>query len=121
MASDEIVDFRKFRCDEYFKKGLGRIEDAYDKGFTLCLMCSEKKPMNCHRYFLICKALENRFNEWLDIRHIVEISDGTIGYISNEDLDKQLEKIVCEKKVFLAPCLKTPSLINIWGKMNKKD
>ena len=116
LASDEIVDFRKFRCDEYFKKGLGRIEDAYDKEFTLCLMCSEKKPMNCHRYFLICKALENRFNEWLDIRHIVEISDGTIGYISNEDLDKQLEKIVCEKKGILSPMFKDSILDKYLGK-----
>lgn len=97
LGSDEIVDFRKFRHDEYFISGLKRIESAYDKGFTLCLMCSEKKPMDCHRYFLISKALEQRFGDWLEVRHIVEKSDGSIGDISNYDLDKQLENFVCKK------------------------
>ena len=43
-ADEEIVDFRKFRNDDYFSAGLKRIENAYDKGFTLALMCSEKYP-----------------------------------------------------------------------------
>ena len=84
-GSDEIVDFNKFRHDEHFTSGLKRIEDAYDKDFTLCLMCSEKKPMDCHRYFLISKALEQRFGEWLEVRHITERPDGSIGCISNAE------------------------------------
>ena len=56
-GSDIIVNFKKFRNDKYFISGLRRIEDAYAKDFTLCLMCSEKKPIDCHRYFLISKAL----------------------------------------------------------------
>lgn len=113
--SDEIVDFRKFRHDEYFISGLKRIEDAYDKGFTLCLMCSEKKPMDCHRYFLVSKALEQRFGDWLEVRHIIEKSDGNIGYISNYDLDKQLETFVCEKKHVLSPMFKDDILDNYFG------
>ena len=105
LGSDEIVDFRKFRCDEYFVSGLKRIEDAYDKNYTLCLMCSEKKPMDCHRYFLVSKALEQRYGDWLEVRHIVEKPDGGIYFISNSDLDKQLEIFVCEKKqiIFFKP------------------
>lgn len=103
---EEIVDFRKFRCDEYFISGLKRIEDAYNKDFALCLMCSEKKPMDCHRYFLISKALEQRFGDWLEVRHIIEKADGSIGYISNCDLDKQLEEFVCERKHVLSPMFK---------------
>ena len=57
LASEEIVDFNKFRNDEYFSYGIRRIETAYDKGFTLCLMCSEKWPIDCHRYFLVSKSL----------------------------------------------------------------
>lgn len=113
LGSDEIVDFHKFRHDEYFISGLKRIEDAYDKGFTLCLMCSEKKPMDCHRYFLISKALEQRYGDWLEIRHIIEKSDG--GYISNYDLDKQLENFVCERKNMLPPMLKDEILDNYFG------
>lgn len=107
---EEIVDFRKFRCDEYFLSGLKRIENAYSKDFVLCLMCSEKKPMDCHRYFLISKALEQRFGDWLEVRHIVEKTDGSIGYISNYELDKQLEKFVCEKKHVLSQIFKVAIL-----------
>ncbi len=115
LGSDEIVDFRKFRYDEYFISGLKRIEDAYDKGFTLCLMCSEKKPMDCHRYFLISKALEQRFGDWLEVRHIIENADGGIGYISNNELDKQLEEFI-EKKNILSPMFKDDILCNYFGK-----
>ena len=115
LDSEEIVDFNKFRHDEYFISGLKRIEDAYDKNFTLCLMCSEKKPMDCHRYFLISKALEHRFGDWLGVRHIVENTDGGIGYISNYDLDKQLEEFVCEKRHALSPMFRDDILDNYFG------
>lgn len=114
-GSDEIVDFRKFRHDEYFISGLKRIEDAYDKGFTLCLMCSEKKPMGCHRYFLVSKALEQRYGDWLEIRHIIEKPDGEIGCISNFELDKQLENFVCGKKYMLSSMFKEDILDNYFG------
>lgn len=120
FGSDEIVDFRKFRHDEYFISGLKRIEDAYDKGYSLCLMCSEKKPMDCHRYFLISKALEQRFGDWLEVRHIIEKSDGNIGYMSNYDLDKQLEKFVCEKKHMLSPMFKDDILDNYHGETEQE-
>ncbi len=120
LGSDEIVDFRKFRHDEHFISGLKRIEDAYDKGFTLCLMCSEKKPMDCHRYFLISKALERRFGDWLEVRHIIEKSEGGIGYISNYNLDKQLEKFVCEKKHILDPMFKGEILDNYFGETEQE-
>lgn len=120
LGSDEIVNFQKFRHDEYFTSGLKRIEDAYNKDFTLCLMCSEKKPMDCHRYFLISKALEQRFGDWLEVRHIVENTDGSIGYISNRMLDKQLEEFVCERKHVLSPMFKDVILNNYFGETEQK-
>lgn len=114
-GSDEIVDFRKFRRDEHFVSGLKRIENAYDKNYTLCLMCSEKKPMDCHRYFLVSKALEQCYGDWLEVRHIVEKTDGGICYISNSDLDKQLETFVCEKKNVLNMIFKEEILENYFG------
>lgn len=115
LGSDEIVDFRKFRSDEYFISGLNRIEDAYDKNFTLCLMCSEKNPMNCHRYFLVSKALEQRYGDWLEVRHIIRKTDGCIGCISNTELDMQLEEYVCETKDLLKPMFKADILDNYFG------
>lgn len=120
LSSDEIVDFRKFRHDEYFISGLKRIEDAYDKNYTLCLMCSEKKPMDCHRYFLVSKALEQRYGDWLEVRHIIEKPDGGICFISNSDLDKQLEEFVCEKKHVLSPMFKQEILDNYFGKTEQE-
>lgn len=94
---DEIVDFRKFRHDEYFLDGIKRIETAYDKGFTLCLMCSEKRPIDCHRYFLISKALENKYGDWLVIKHIAQDDNGEIVTITNSELNKQLKDLIFKK------------------------
>ena len=123
LGSDEIVDFRKFRHDEHFISGLKRIENAYDKNFTLCLMCSEKKPMDCHRYFLVSKALEQRYGDWLEVRHIVENPGGGIYFISNSDLDKQLENFVCERKGIknlLNPMFKDDVLAHYFGETDKE-
>jgi uncharacterized protein (DUF488 family) len=98
FKDDEIVDFNKFRNDEYFLKGLKRIETAYEKDFTLCLMCSEKSPVDCHRYFLISKALEKKFGDWLGVQHIVQGDNGTISTSSNSELNNQLKELIFKKK-----------------------
>lgn len=120
LSSDEIVDFRKFRHSKYFVSGLNRIGNAYKKNYTLCLMCSEKKPMDCHRYFLVSKALEQKYGDWLAVRHIVEKPNGNIYFISNSDLDKQLEEFVCEKKHILSPMFKDEILDNYFGKTEQE-
>lgn len=94
---EEIVDFRKFRSAEYFTDGLKRVETAYDKGFTLALMCSEKNPMECHRYFLASKSIEQRFGDWITVEHIIQDEKGQLTTISNSDLDKELEELVLNK------------------------
>lgn len=96
-ADEEIVDFQKFRKDEYFSDGIKRIETAYDKNYTLALMCSEKRPIDCHRYFLLSKKIEQKFGEWLDIEHIIKNHNGNIETVSNENLNKQLSEIVLNK------------------------
>lgn len=97
QACDEIVDFYKFRTDVYFSDGLKRIEMAYDKGFTIALMCSEKDPMNCHRYFLVSKGLEQKYSSWLKVEHIVHNQSGNISTITNKELDKKLVETVLNR------------------------
>lgn len=109
-ANDEIVDFRKFRNSEYFKNGLKRIETAYDKGFVLALMCSEKRPFDCHRYFFISKALEQRFGEWLEVKHIVRSSDGNISTQSNHNLVAQLQEVIFKKSEIAKLDILNPSM-----------
>lgn len=96
-ATDEIVDFSKFRNDEYFCDGLKRIEKAYDKAFTLALMCSEKRPLDCHRYFLVSRKIESMFGEWLDVMHIVRDESGQIATITNQNLDQELRDLIFSK------------------------
>ena len=62
LASEKIVDFNKFRKDEYFLEGIKRIERAYENGYTIALMCSEKRPIDCHRYFYVSKQVEEKLN-----------------------------------------------------------
>ena len=95
-------------------------EDAYDKNYTLCLMCNEKNPMNCHRYFLISKALEERYGDWLEVRHIIEKPDGGVCFISNIDLNKQLEDFVCKKTGVLSPMFKDEILDNYFGETEQE-
>ena len=95
--NEEIVDFNKFRHDEHFVDGLKRIETAYDKNLTLALMCSEKRPFECHRYFLISKAIEQRFGDFIEVRHIVQNANGEITTLSNQEVDKQLRDAILKK------------------------
>ncbi len=97
FAYEEIVDFRKFRNDEYFCGGIKRIETAYRKGFTLALMCSEKNPMTCHRYFLISKKLSQQYGDWLQVKHITQGPLGNAITTSNTELDKELAETVLNK------------------------
>lgn len=96
-ANDSIVDFNKFRNDEYFVNGLKRIKTAYSKNYILALMCSEKNPMDCHRYFLISKAIEQRFGDWIEVKHMKQIDSDKIGLITNQELNEQLKELVCKK------------------------
>lgn len=94
---DEIVDFQKFRNDEFFNQGIKRVQRAYDKNFTLALMCSEKEPINCHRYFLVSRKLEQCFGDWLEVEHIVKNKSGEITTVSNSQLNEELERMIFAK------------------------
>jgi len=96
-ADEEIVDFQKFRTDEYFSDGIKRIERAYDNNYTLALMCSEKKPIDCHRYFFVSKKIEQNFGDWIDVEHITLNQTGKIDNVSNENINKQFSEIVLNK------------------------
>ncbi len=94
---EEIVDFKKFRTDEYFSEGIKRIEDGYDKSYTIALMCSEKRPIDCHRFFLVSKKIEEKFGDWMEVVHIIKNQNGEIVTVSSESLNKELSEIVLNK------------------------
>lgn len=96
-GDDKIVDFNKFRNDAYFCDGIKRIETAYEKNYTLAIMCSEKRPVDCHRYFFISKRIEQKYGDWIEVKHIVQASSDEKLTISNEVLNRQFEEIVFNK------------------------
>lgn len=96
-SDEEIVDFQKFRNDEYFSEGINRIEKAYDNNFTLALMCSEKRPIDCHRFFFVSKKVEEKFGDWIEVIHITKNQNGIIETETNESLDKKLSEIILNK------------------------
>jgi len=62
------VDYEAVKTKEFFKKGVDRLKTAYEKDVTVALMCSESKPMECHRSKLIGRVLsaENVFIQHID-------------------------------------------------------
>lgn len=96
-AYEQIVDFQKFRKDEYFSEGIKRIERAYDNDYTLALMCSEKRPVDCHRFFFVSKKIEEKFGDWIEVHHITKNKLGEIVTVSNAEINKELSEVVFNK------------------------
>jgi uncharacterized protein (DUF488 family) len=63
------VDYDILKTKDFFKKGIERLKTAYNIDFNLSIMCSERKPAECHRSRLIGKVLDG---EGIIVRHIDE-------------------------------------------------
>lgn len=77
-----VVDYDKVKNTDKFKEGLKELLELCDM-YNVCVMCSEKEPMRCHRFLLISRELKE-----YNIYHIMP--EGNL--IKNSDL----EKILCE-------------------------
>jgi uncharacterized protein (DUF488 family) len=71
--TDGHVDYRKTRSKSFFLRGVERLRTAYDKGFRVCMICSEGHPSQCHRSKLIGEAL---IDHEIDVTHI--LPDGSL-------------------------------------------
>ncbi len=63
------VDYTKLKDMPFFKAGIERLKNAYARNLKAAIMCSEGKPLECHRTHLISKALDK---EGILITHIDE-------------------------------------------------
>ena len=77
------LDFSVFAASEVFGSGIKKINSAHDLKYTVCLMCAEKDPINCHRAILVARELSKNGYE---IKHI--LSDK--GLCTQKDLEKRL-------------------------------
>lgn len=94
---EEIVDFQKFRNDEHFSEGIKRIEKAYENEYTVALMCSEKRPVDCHRFFFVSQKIEEKFGDWIEVLHITKNKNGEIETVSNENINTELSEVIFNK------------------------
>ncbi|MBW1616232.1 MAG: DUF488 domain-containing protein [Deltaproteobacteria bacterium] len=60
LFEDGKVNFSKVIKTKKFQKGIVRIETGIKKGYQIALMCSEKNPMECHRFSLISRFLDQK-------------------------------------------------------------
>jgi uncharacterized protein (DUF488 family) len=61
------IDYSLLKEKEYFKTGIDRVKTALDKELDIALMCSERKPQDCHRSRLIGEVL---FKDGIELKHI---------------------------------------------------
>jgi uncharacterized protein (DUF488 family) len=62
------VDFQKVIKLPNFIKGIERISVGINKGYNIALLCTEKNPLDCHRFSLVSKGLVEYLG--VDINHI---------------------------------------------------
>lgn len=61
------LSYSKLAQRKQFQEGLERIKKGAEK-YSICLMCSEKNPIDCHRAILVARQLELTYEA--NIHHI---------------------------------------------------
>ena len=72
LYHDGVADYAAMAATPTFHAGLERVIAA-TRDHRVCLMCSEREPLDCHRCLLIAPQLSER---GLNIGHI--LADGTV-------------------------------------------
>jgi uncharacterized protein (DUF488 family) len=88
LYCDGVADYEAMARRPSFQAGLDRLL-AKAGGQRLCLMCSERDPLDCHRCLLVARALAAR---GVTIGHILH--DG--GTESHAAIERRLLDIACE-------------------------
>jgi uncharacterized protein (DUF488 family) len=86
LDSKGSVDYEKVGQRSIFHTGINQVCQIINAGKPAALMCSEKDPLDCHRFVLVSKVLAK---SGISIDHI--LFDGTI--VSNSNLEKKLREM----------------------------
>jgi len=90
LFENGAVDFEKVIKTAKFNEGIKRINDGSEKGYNIVLMCSEKNPLECHRFSLISHFLDKH---GYDVEHILPDK-----IISHSILDQKLFEYFKDKR-----------------------
>jgi uncharacterized protein (DUF488 family) len=55
--TESTVDYSKLRQKDFFKRGIARLLESREQDLTVCLLCAEGRPTECHRALLVGRAL----------------------------------------------------------------
>lgn len=90
---DGQVNFAKAVTTEAFQRGTERIRNGLSKGYNIAFMCSEAKPLECHRFSMISRYfVDHGYN----VKHILH--DETI--VPHQVLEKEMiDEYIKKKKI----------------------
>jgi uncharacterized protein (DUF488 family) len=88
------VDFKKVIKLPDFISGIERINTGIIKGYTIALLCTEKNPLDCHRFSLVSKALVDTLDIIVD--HIMFSGE----LLNQHDLEKKCCMILDFRMIF---------------------
>lgn len=90
---DGQVNFAKAVTTEAFQRGVERIRNGLSKGYNIAFMCSEAKPLECHRFSMISRYfVDNGYN----VKHILH--NETI--VPHHVLEKEMiDEYIKKKKI----------------------
>ncbi len=107
---NDKVDYEKVSETILFKEGMKRLADGA-KNFNICMMCSEKEPLDCHRSILIGRHLDQ---DQFILKHIK--SDGSLE-THNEAMDRYIGNESQQADMFSS---KEEKLISAYKKRGKE-
>lgn len=81
------VNFERVYSTELFQKGVERLNNALNQGYNVCLMCSEKHPLDCHRFWMIAYYF-HQLNQGYSIINIVD-----------ENINQSFEDVINEVNI----------------------
>lgn len=81
--TDGKVDYQLVRAQDFYQSGLDRLEDAWRQDLPIVLLCSERKPEQCHRSKLIGRSLAGR---GIELVHI----DENDRFVSQEEVMQRI-------------------------------
>jgi len=87
------VSFHKVYELPLFQKGVERTLNAIKQGYNVCFMCSEKHPVDCHRFWMVAYYFKTHL-EGFDIINIIteDENESFDQVIAQVELDKEEKK-----------------------------
>jgi uncharacterized protein (DUF488 family) len=72
LFTDGVADYERMAKTREFRRGIERVMDGAGR-YRVALLCSERDPLDCHRFLMVSRALDER---GCAVAHI--LADGTV-------------------------------------------